>query len=164
MNLKKFFPYFLVAIFLALASTLVVQAEISQNHYTTLRGTVPGKSQDAISSVTTHVWTTAINPKATLGNPSVAAYVSGSSTGATADLAVGLYFKNSDDTYTFLGIVSKQTVTLSATTEKDGSSFVGLTVPTWDTRGAPYYDLRVLTISAGSVTVRQWGYGAQSQY
>lgn len=157
--------FFFAAILLALMSIAgIALAEVVQTHYTVLRNDeAPTALKDGIAVVDTDVWTTPVKPQKSEGNPSVAAFVSGNTASATVTLGLGLYLKKSDGTYVFLGDVSKQTVTLSAGTEKDGSLFVGTTVPTWDTRGAPYYDLRVLTISGGTATVKAWSYGSDSK-
>lgn len=156
----KVLATFVVAMLVAFVGRAA--AESIESHYASLSGAAPTIIKAAISSTTTDtdVWTTPVAPQRTYGNPNVTACVRGTSSGATTVLALGLYQKVGA-TYTFLGIVSKQTVTLT-TGDTDTAKYVGTTVPTWDTRGAQYYDLRILTASAGSMDVRVWSYGSQS--
>lgn len=155
---------FLASILLIAVVAASALADVVQSHYKTLRVSVPTKTHDGVSSVDTAVWTSPLNPQATRGNPTVTGLVEFSTASATCSIEVGLYFKNADGTYTFIGQSgAAQTITASASTAKDGSLFFGLTRPSFDTAAAPYYDLRVRAISAGTVTVRPWVFGADSK-
>jgi hypothetical protein len=163
-------PLLLVAVLLCIGgamfgSGVLEAAPVAETHYTTLREAVPSISHSAISSVETKTWTaTPLDPQPTRGNPKLTARVDFSDAAATCALALGLYYKDTAGTYTFLGVVDVVTVTASSTHQVSaGGRYVSEDLPIFDTHGAPYIDLRVITISAGSVTVRPWLYGSNSK-
>jgi len=145
----------------------VALGDVVQTHYKTLRDGCPAipTNLSAASAALSTAWAAPLNPQPTRGNPYVTCYAKFSTASATSDIQVGLYYKNADATYTFLGFsAATTTITAAASGTTDGTGvFPGLTTPTWDTKGAPYYDLRIRTISAGTVTIRPWVYGAESK-
>lgn len=154
---------FALLVIFGLGFMIAAKAEVVQTHYTTLRDGLPAKSHNAVSSADATTWATALNPKATDGNPTVIAFCEFSTASATCVLECGLYYKNSDGTYTYIGpAAAKATVTAAASGNTDGSLYPNLAPTTFDTRGAPYYDLRITSISTNTVTCRPWVYGAKS--
>jgi hypothetical protein len=170
-NMKWLLPILLVAALLSFGGGVQksVQAAppVAETHYVDLRGTTaPPVLKNAISAVETKVWTaTPIAPFKSYGNPVVAARVDFSDAGATCAISCGLYFRNEESgVYTFLGLAALDiTATASDHQVSAGGRYSATTTPTFDTRGANYVDLRVITISAGSVTVRPWFYGSNSR-
>jgi hypothetical protein len=159
--------HFLVAFLAVMIVAGIALADFVSVGYRTTRGVAPATTTDqsAISAVQTKNWTaTPINPVATNGNPRIAAFLTFSSSGATSAVECGLYHKDTSGVYTFLGISKSQTITASTTdlkgTDLAGGRYVGTTVGDFDTFGANYYDMRVNTISAGSVTVIHYPFGA----
>jgi len=157
-------PLLSVLVVLLLVGCSIALADVVQLNYTTLRGTCPAIQSTAISAVQTSTFSaTPLNPLPTRGNPHVTADVSFDTASATCVLQLGLYFKNADGTYTFLGVSKSVTQTAAGLVNDSGARCHSLALPDFDTAGAPYYDLRVTTISAGNVTVRPWVYGSEAQ-
>lgn len=117
----------------------------------------PISSPDA-SSITA----TPVRPRDTAGCPRVVVAPTLSDNTATACLAVVLYHKVSS-TYSFGCIAAIQTFTGTTAMTSDSGRFTTtdfyLVVPTL---GCQTYDVRLLAISAGSITWRSWRLGPDS--
>lgn len=160
----KFYALIFVALCLAVLGVGLGHAEVNQDHYNVLR-VVPSASHSAVSSIDTHTYTTTpLDPQKTEGNPKVCVSGTFSVASATAGIRCALYFKNADGTYTWLGFADTiQTLTAAASgTTAESGRFPALGNVVFDTRGAPYYEIRVFTISSGNVTIKPWAYGAAS--
>lgn len=155
----------LAALFLLMASA-PLWAEPAALIYRQLRGTAPAAAaaQSAVSAVQSDSWASPIDPKLTYGNPNLAVFGSFSDTdnagsGHTAGVTVGLYHKSPSGTYTFLGIAGVGTLTGSFV-ELNGTRAPGVAPLSFDTRGAPVYDVRLRAVpSSGDVTLVHYPYG-----
>lgn len=163
-NTLGVWAYALVALMLCTLAVGLGQAEVNQDHYNVLR-VVPSASHSAVSAIDTQTYTTTpLDPQKTEGNPKVCVEGTFSVASATASIRCALYFKNADGTYTWLGFADTvQTLTAAAAgTTCESGRFPCLGNISWDTRGAPYYEIRVFTISSGTLTLKPWCYGAES--
>ena len=161
-RIKAFSAALLVALALIATASSNAIAELAQDHYRVLKA-LPGKFKDGVSAVDTTVWTTPLAPQDSRGNPRIAVSGEFGTASATCVVAVGLYYKDASDVYTFLGFgTAKSTLTALSTETVSGRYPAGAHV-TFETAGAPYYDVRIYSISAGTVTLRTWGYGADSK-
>lgn len=154
-----------VCLLVCLVSTFAFAGMVELG-YRQLRGDTPAavSAQSAISYIQSASWASPINPVKTNGNQKIAAFVKGTTMAGTATLAVGLYHKDSNGNYHFLGLSKVQQITMAAGTaaqEAAAGTFCGTTDLDCDTRAAAYYDLRVTQLTVGSaVTVIHFPYGA----
>lgn len=128
-----------------------------RTHYSVL-GEEPAVTHDEASAADAFTWDEPLAPIPTRGNPKLSIYGQFATAAATATVDVGLYYKKDDGTFVFMGRAGAvQTLTASAVGHTDGASrHPSTTVIDFDTRGAPYVDVRLISISADDVTLKAW--------
>lgn len=149
---------------LCLVVATVALADVVSQVYRQLRGEAPAavSAQTEIAAVQSAAWDDSpINPVATNANPNVVAFGLFSDDGAvTAGVTCGLYYKDRENTYHFLGIAGVNTITGSTSQQDADGMYVGVAPVSFDTRAATHYDLRVTAVpAAGTVTVLHYPYG-----
>lgn len=133
----------------------------SQAHYKTIRDE-PSLTHDEVSTIdssTVGSGPLAGHYKRCRGNPKATATVLFSEDGAKATLSCYLWLEKSDGTWVFLG---KQDYPELSATATGAFPRPSTTMPEWDLRGATHYEIRVLALDTGTITVAPWAYGADT--
>lgn len=157
-----------VPAFLALLALVVavgsVEAETATDYDQPLNVTTSGTSvlHSGTAAAQSLDWDDPLDVQPSNGNPHLAVNCFFDSSGDTADIAVGLYSKDSDGDYHFLGFTDiKQATGIASHTLSDyGTDYVSDQL-TFDLVSAPYYDVRVVALSADPVTVTAYTYPAK---
>ena len=100
---------------------------------------------------------TPIDAQPTMGNPNWTMTGEFSTGGATATVVVGLYHTATGG---FCGVSFVGTVT-NATNRTNGANYVMDEFIGGGTRGAKFWDVRVINVSAGTFAIKSWAYGSE---
>jgi len=152
-------------------------ADVVQSHFNELPST-PAKQHDAEDTADSTDWKQPLAPARTYGNPKMTTEVYFSGSTANCLVECGLYVKEDinadgdlDDAgdYRYLGPapIDGQVApicTLIATAHTVDTSLYAQNIPVvFNLQGATYYDLRVISLSNGTITTRPWVYGAKTR-
>lgn len=159
----------LLPLLLVMLGAGVALADAFQQSFRPLLATPTARA--AQTSADAQTWGTPLNLTRTNGNMWVTCAVdfTGPSSGGTVSMECGLY---GPDGTTFLGFASAApdgvaaVVTfISAASGTNGALLVTVGTGTWNVKGAPYYDLRAVSIgnSGNSIRVTPWSYGSASK-
>lgn len=140
-----------------------VSAEFSREGYRQMRGDAPALLLSAVSATDTDTIssTAPVRARFTNGNTRIALAGTLSVSGANAVVLIKLYFRDTDGTYTFLGISDKITLTAGAQ-ETVGGRYTCEDVYTIETAGANAFDVHLRSVSSGNVSIRAWCYGSET--
>ena len=145
-------------------------AEVVQETYSRVRkrsdGGAVGVYRTDLSSDDSATATTPIDPQPTDTDPAVVVLPTGSAASATVTVEAWLYHSSggTSPTYTLMGISAVQTATFGSL-RRDGASgkYLPLQPLVFSTYGADVYDIRIRSVSSGTVDLRAWTAGAMGR-
>lgn len=145
---------------LLLVPLVAIAAPDALERYHTLQ--TVAQTRAALSSDDSLDFATPVNAYRTQGNPTVVVHPVFDTADATVTIEVALYGGTAGP---FLGLATVTTATASNSGYRvDGSDIVtDSAVIVADTFGAPFYDVRVRDVSAGTVDLTAWTAGAVSE-
>lgn len=142
-----------------------VLAEVVQENYAPVRNHsnqgAPAAYRTALSSDDSATTTTPIDPQDTAGDGTIVVEPSGSAAAGTVTVEVWLYHSNGAGTYTWMGIAGVQTATFGSLRRIGASgNYPPLQPLVFSSYGADAYDVRIRSVSSGTVDLRAWTAGA----